>query len=99
MTGIKQLEGELNQKINELNESLNVQYFLRETLQSNTQRMTEINNQLKEIEVYLKYSNEYFDTLKKENLNLKLSCDEWVKRAIKLEFEVLSARDAAKNRN
>jgi len=96
VTKIEQLESEIHQKINELNESLNVQYLLREKLRSNTKTMGELENQLKDIEAYLKYSNEYVVALKQENRSLKLSCEEWIKRAIKLEFEVLSARDAAK---
>lgn len=89
MTKIEQLEQELN-------ESLNTQYLLRETLKSNAKTLEEIKNQLEGIEVYLKYSNEYISTLKQENRRLKSSCDEWVKRAIQLEFKVLSARDATK---
>ncbi len=89
MTKIEQLEQELN-------ESLNTQYLLRETLKSNAKTLEEIKNQLEGIEVYLKYSNEYISTLKQENHRLKSSCDEWVKRAIQLEFKVLSARDATK---
>lgn len=96
MTKIEQLESEIKQKINELNESLNIQYLLRERLKSNTKTMGELENQLRDIEAYLKYSNEYIVTLKQENRSLKLSCEEWIKRAIKLEFEVLSVRDAAK---
>jgi septal ring factor EnvC (AmiA/AmiB activator) len=96
VTKIEQLESEINQKINELNESLNIQHLLRERLRSNTKTMGELENQLKDIEVYLKYSNEYIVTLKQENRSLKSSCEGWIKRAIKLEFEVLSARDAAK---
>ena len=96
MTKIKQLESELNQKINELNESLNVQYLLHETLKSSAKTLEEINNLLKAVEANLKYSNEYIDALKQEQRSLKLSCDAWMKRAIKLEFEVLNARAAAK---
>jgi len=96
VTKIEQLESELNQKINELNESLNVQYLLRERLKSNTKTMGEVENQLKVVKTYLKDSNEYIHSLKQENCDLKLSCDVWMKRAIKLEFEVLNARDAAK---
>lgn len=96
MTRIEQLENEINQKIKELNESLNTQYLLRETLKSNAKTLEDIKTQLEIIEAYLKYSNEYIDTLKQENRQLKSSCDEWAKRAIQLEFKVLSARDAAK---
>jgi len=93
VTKIEQLEHDINQKIEELNESLNTQRLLRETLKSNAKTMGEIKDQLKVIEAYLKYSNEYIKALKQENCRLKLSCDEWVKRAIQLEFKVLNARD------
>lgn len=96
MATIEQLENELYQKIKTLNESLNVQSLLRERLKINTKTMGEVENQLKVIEAHLKYSNEYICKLKQENRSLKSSCDEWMKRAIKLEFEILSARDATK---
>lgn len=96
MTKIEQLESELNHKTNELNESLNVQNLLHETLKSNAQTLGEIENLLKVLEANLKDSNSYIHSLKQENSSLKLSCDVWMKRAIKLEFQVLSARDAAK---
>jgi len=96
VTKIKQLEKELNQKTNELNESLNTQCLLRETLKSNMKNLEKIESRLKDIEVFLRYSNECVYKLKQENRKLKLSCDEWMKRAINLEFKVLSARDAAK---
>jgi septal ring factor EnvC (AmiA/AmiB activator) len=96
VTKIEQLESELSQKVNELNESLNAQYLLHQRLRSNTKTLGEIENLLKAVAANLTYSNEYIDTLKQENQKLKLSCDVWIKRAIKLEFDVLSARDAAK---
>lgn len=97
MTKIEQLESELNQKIHDLNESLNAQYVLRETLKSNTKTLGQVEQQLKDIEAHLKHSNDSMCMLKQENRSLKLSCNEWMKRAIKLEFKVLSARDAIKN--
>lgn len=96
MIRIEQLESEVKQKTKELNESLKTQILLRERLKSNTKTLGELLNQLKGVEAYLKDSNEYVYQLKQENRNLRLSCDEWVKRAIELQFEVLSARDAAK---
>lgn len=96
MTKIEQLESEINQKIIELNESKHAQHLLRETLKRNTQTLGEIENRLKVIGAHLKDSNECIHKLKQENWKLKLSCDVWVQRAIKLEFEVLSARDAQK---
>ncbi|MFU8788603.1 MAG: hypothetical protein ACNA7G_06200 [Methylobacter sp.] len=96
MTKIEQLESELNQKENELDESLYVQYLLRERLRSATKTMEDIENLLKSVAANLTDSNEYIDTLKQENRKLKLSCEVWVKRAVKLEFQVLNARAAAK---
>ncbi len=96
MTNIEQLESEIKQKTKELNTSLKTQILLRERLKSNTKTLGEVLDQLKAIEAYLENSNEYVYKLKQENWKLKLSCDEWAKRAIRLEFEVLSARDAAK---
>lgn len=96
VTKIEQLESELNQKENELDESLYVQYLLRERLRSATKTMEDIENLLKSVAANLTDSNEYIDTLKQENRKLKLSCEVWVKRAVKLEFQVLNARAAAK---
>ncbi len=96
MTKIEQLESEINRKINELNESLNTQYLLRETLKNNTKTLGFVENRLKEIEANLKHTNEYIYTLKQENWRLKLSCDEWMRRAIKHKLEVLSSRHATK---
>lgn len=96
MTKIEQLEREINQQTNELNKSLNAQYFLRETLKSNTETMKKVEDLLKVMDANLKHSNEYIGTLKQENLGLRLSCDEWMKRTIKLEFEILNTRGTAK---
>lgn len=96
MTKIEQLESELNQKNNELNESLNTQCLLRETLKSSMKSLEEIESRLKGIESFLRYSNECVYRLKQENRKLKFSSDEWMRRAINLEFKVLSARNAAK---
>lgn len=96
MTQIEQLENELKQKISELNESLDTQCMLYETLKNNTEKMVEIERLLRGITANLEYSNQCVDALNRENKGLKLSCELWMKRAIKLEFEVLSARDAAR---
>ncbi|MFI3156300.1 MAG: hypothetical protein QX199_09090 [Methylococcaceae bacterium] len=88
MTKIEQLE-------NELNESLNIRHLLHEKLETSLRTLIEIETLLKIVNTDLKHSNEYIYTLEQENRKLKSSCDEWVKRAIRLEFEVLSARDTA----
>jgi siderophore synthetase component len=98
MTTIEQLEYELDQKVYALNKSLNAQYLLRETLRNNIKTLVVVEKQLKGIETYLTYSNNTINLLKQENRRLKSSCDEWFKRAINLEFKVLSAGDTAKNR-
>lgn len=99
MTRIEQLESEINQKNHELNVSLNAQNLLRERLKNNTKTLGKFENLLKVIEANLKFTNDYICTLKQENKSLELLCDEWMRRAIRLEFEALSARDAAKNRS
>jgi hypothetical protein len=79
MTRTEQLE-------NELTKSLNAQYLLQEKLKSSLGTLREIENLLKVINTNLNYSNEYIHTLEQENGKLKSSCDEWVKRAIKLSL-------------
>jgi septal ring factor EnvC (AmiA/AmiB activator) len=92
---IKQLEHELNLKINELNESLRIQDLLVETLENSNKRLGEMESALKSIAEKIQLSSQYINALEQENQGLKTSCGFWVQRAIKLEFEVLSARDAA----
>ncbi len=98
MTKIEQLESKLNQKTAELNTSLESQVLLLERLKNSTQMLGELENLFKAIEASLKFANDTIYTLQQENDNLKLSSDEWMKRAIQLEFKVLNAGDAAKNR-
>ncbi len=81
-------------KLNESNESLDAQYLLNERLKSSIKTLSEVENLLKTIEANLKHSLEYNDTLLQENWQLKLSCEEWMKRAIQLEFKLLSALDS-----
>ena len=97
MTRIEQLESQLKEKIQGLDDSLIAQNQLRDTLISNTKTMAQVKRQLKEIEDYLRYSNDTLRMLKRENQSLKSAGELWMKRAIQLEFMVLSAGDAAKN--
>jgi hypothetical protein len=39
------------------------------------------------------HSNNYIFKLQLENEGLKISCEEWLKRAIRLEFNVLTTKD------
>jgi hypothetical protein len=77
----------------ELNESLDAQILLYQRLKSSIKTLEEVEGLLKVIEANLKYSNECNDALIQENWKLRLACDKWMKRAINLEFKVLSARD------
>jgi len=98
MTKIEQLESKLNQKIAELNASLESQSLLLERLKSSTKMLGEFENLFKVIDANLKFANDTIYTLQQENNSLKLSGDEWMKRAIQLEFKALNAGDAAKTR-
>jgi len=98
MTKIEQLESKLNQKTAELNVSLEAQSLLFERLKNNIQMLGEFENLFKVIEANLKFANDTIYALQQENNSLKLSSDEWMKRAIQLEFKALNAGDAAKTR-
>lgn len=51
MTPIERLENEIDKKINALNESLNAQYLLCETLKNNIKTLVMIEKQLKDINI------------------------------------------------
>jgi transketolase len=91
MTMLEQLDNEINQKVNALNESIKAQKLLREALENSIKTLGMVEKRLLGIEAYLTYSNTTINKLKLENRSLKSSCDEWIKRAINLEFKVLSA--------
>lgn len=96
MSTIKQLENELNKKTVELYETSNALRVLYAKLVSSTKTLKEIKDSLNLLKASLQDLHENNYDLMKENQQLKSSCDEWMKRAIKLEFKVLSERDAAK---
>lgn len=89
MRSKEQLENKINQQAHELRISLGIQKLLYEKLKSSTETLEEV---VKLIEANIRYSKDYVYKLEQENKNLKASCDAWMKRAINLEFEVLSAR-------
>lgn len=93
MTEIKRLKKELQEKINKLNACLEDQQLLTEKLKSSTAELQYIKSQIKGVEAFVTYTNEYIYQLQLENQKLKSSCDGWMKRAINLEFKVLNARD------
>jgi len=95
MAEIKRLENELNRAINALTNSFHAEHILREELKSNTKTLGDIEELLKSTAENLKDSNEYIGELKQENRMLKSSVDEWKKRALKLQFELLNGHGAA----
>jgi septal ring factor EnvC (AmiA/AmiB activator) len=99
VTTVERLEREIHQKTQALNESLAVQNALRETLKSNTKTMAQVEQQLKNVADYLKYSNETIFKLNQENRSLEWSSEKWMQRAIQLEFKLLSVSNVGNNRS
>jgi predicted nucleic acid-binding Zn-ribbon protein len=97
MTEIEQLESELNKKTDELVKLWNAYNHLFEKFKESTKSLKQIEIQLKDAEGHLQYLkayvNEYITDLVEENQKLKFSADVWLKRALKLEWDVLNARD------
>ncbi len=97
MTDIKQLELELTKKTEELVQLWDAYNQLFEKFKQSTQSLKHIESQLRDAEEHLQYLkayvNEYITELVEENHKLKLSADVWLKRALKLEWDVLTARD------
>jgi chromosome segregation ATPase len=97
MTEIQRLESELIKKNQELAQLWKAYNALFEKFKSSTQSLKQIKSQLKDAESHLQflkaYINEYIVDLAEENKKLKFSADMWLKRALKLESDVLIARD------
>ena len=96
MASSGEVESEFNDKINDLVVCLNAQQTLHNKLSYATKKLKEIVSLLEIINMNLISSNEKTKKLQLENQTLKLTCDEWMKRAIDLEFKLLKAVDAAK---
>ncbi len=99
MTKIEQLERELIKKNQALDDMLIAHNLLKETLERTIKSMTNVENQLNTIAIYLKDSRDTICCLRQENKNLKRSSKQWVLRAIQLEFKALSAADSIKNKS
>ncbi|MGZ5044923.1 MAG: hypothetical protein ACXV8P_09030 [Methylobacter sp.] len=80
------LESELNLKVQELNQGTESQRLLKQGLKKCTNSLSFLQNQLQTITAII-------DELQRENMLLQLSNAHWLQRALKLEFEVLSAKD------
>lgn len=93
---IERLEGELNQKAHELNQIYKAQSLMNDSAKNCAASLYAAKNQLQAVAGYLDRSNKHISELTKENIALKSSGDEWFRRTIKLEFEVLTAKDELK---
>jgi hypothetical protein len=93
---IEWLEGELNQKTRELNQSCKTQHIMSEGVKNCVTSLCSVQNQLYAVAAHLDRSNKHISKLMQENKTLKSSGDEWFKRAIKLEFDALKTNDELK---
>ena len=93
---IELLEGELNQKTLELNQSYQAQHVMSEGVKNCVISLYAVHEQLQALAEHLDHSNQKISELTQENRVLKSSGDEWFKRAIKLEFDILTANDGLK---
>jgi len=93
---IERLEDELSQKTDELNQSCKAQSIMTEGVKKCVESLYVVQNQLQAVAAHLDLSNKRIFELMQKNKALKSSGDEWFRRSIKLEFEVLIAKDELK---
>ena len=80
----------------ELKQTCKAQTIMCEGVKSCVASLYTAQNQLQAVAVYLDRSNQHIFKLLQENRALKSSGDEWFRRAIKLEFDVLTIKDGVK---
>ncbi|MDO9048631.1 MAG: hypothetical protein Q7U66_12985 [Methylobacter sp.] len=93
---IERLEDELSQKTYELNQSCKAQQIMSEGVKKCVESLYTVQSQLQAVAAHLDRSNKRIFELMRKNKALKSSGDEWFRRSIKLEFEVLMAKDEIK---
>jgi len=93
---IERLEDELCRKTFELNHSNKAQAIMTDGVKKCVESLYAVQTQLQAVAAHLDHSNKRIFELMQKNKALKLSGDEWFKRSIKLEFEVLRAKDELK---
>lgn len=86
---IERLEAKLNQ-------SSIAQSIMNAGIQNCLTILCAIQNQLITVAAHLARSNQKILELSQENQALQASTDEWFKRAVKLEFDILTAQDELK---
>lgn len=93
---IEWLEDELNRKKQALNQIGTAQSIMSQGIKSCAASLCTTQAQLQAIAAHLNHSNKRIFELIQKNKALKSSGDEWLKRSIKLEFDVLMAKDTLK---
>jgi chromosome segregation ATPase len=93
---IELLEFELNQKTLELNQSNKNQHIMSERVKNCVATLYTVQSQLQSIAMHLIRSNNHVLELTKKNRALESSGDEWFRRAINLEFNILMTKDELK---
>lgn len=93
---IERLKGELNQKTHALNQSFKAQAIMSEGVNNCLASLFIVQNQLQVVATHLDRSNKRIFELIQKNKVLESSGNEWFRRSIKLEFEVLMAKDELK---
>jgi chromosome segregation ATPase len=97
MTENEELERQLNRKTEELAQLWVAYNQLIQRFKQSTTSLKQIEGRLKKAERHLyylrAYINEYLTDLVEENQKLKFSANVWLKRALKLEGDVIKARD------
>jgi regulator of replication initiation timing len=100
LTKIEQLEVDVQQKDRALSRHINENIILRDKLQDSMELLQKITIRLNRVESDLNNSymhiQSHIECLVQENRTLQLSNDAWSERSIKLEFEVLAAREEIK---
>lgn len=93
---IERLEDELSRKACELDQSCKAQHIMSEGVKNCAASLYTVQNQLQAVAKHLDRSNKHIFELMQKNRILKLSGDTWFRRAIKLEFDILMAKDELK---
>ncbi len=80
----------------ELSQSHEAQHLMNEGVKNCVTSLYTVQHQLQAVVLYLEHSNNHILELTQENKVLKSAGDEWLKRSLKLEFDVLTAKDTLK---
>jgi hypothetical protein len=86
----------IGQLEDELGQCHQTQYIMGESVKNCSATLHAVQNQLYALIVHLDSANQLVVQLTEENKALKSSSEQWARRAIKLEFDVLATKDQLK---